>query len=207
MVKQIIGQSFGRWTVVSFAFAKPPHDYFNCRCVCGNERPVQGWSLVYGKTISCGCWRREVNSALHATHRSCSHPAYKTWTAMKKRCENSASQNYKDYGGRGISVCDQWQSFEGFWKDMGLTWKQGLTIERMNNDGNYEPGNCRWATMLEQAQNKRNSVIIDTPWGPLAQNAASRRGNISLGALIHRMKSGWPKELWFMPSTRLKSQE
>lgn len=202
MSDAMVGRTFDRWNVVSFAFVKGPHKYYNCKCECGTERPVQGWSMVYGKTLSCGCLRREVNVELHTTHGSCAHPAYKSWSDMKKRCQNDKMAAYKDYGGRGIIVCDAWQTFEGFWRDMGPTWVAGLTIERNDVNGNYEPLNCCWATKLEQAQNKRNSVLIDTPWGKLSQSAAARKAGISLGALIGRMQSGWPKDLWFTPSTR-----
>lgn len=201
----MVGQPYGRWTVLSYSHTKGPHKYYNCRCECGKERPVQGWSLVYGKTLSCGCLRKEVNSELHATHRSCSHPAYKTWTGMKKRCQNEDAQNYKYYGGRGIRVCEQWATFEGFWADMGSTWEPGLTIERNDNDGGYTPDNCRWATMLEQAQNKRTSRIIDTPWGPIIQAEAARRAGISVQTLSSRMRAGWPKELWLCPSLRKRT--
>lgn len=206
MNNQMDGQIFGRWTVVSFAFARPPHRYYNCRCVCGVERAVQGPSLVSGVSRSCGCLRREVSRNIRVKHDSCGHPAYQSWTAMRRRCQDKNMTAYSNYGGRGISVCAEWQTFEGFWEDMGALWRQGLTIERNDNDGNYEPGNCRWATYKEQSHNKRNTVLVDTPWGLLAQSEAARRGGISLGALIHRMKTGWPKELWFSPSIRATKQ-
>lgn len=196
------GQTFDRWTVVSFAFAKGPHGYYNCKCSCGTERAVQGWSLVSRTTRSCGCLRREINREIHLKHGSCGHPVYQAWTSMKQRCQNPAKQAFENYGRRGISVCPTWETFEGFFDDMGSSWSPGLTIERIDNDGNYEPGNCRWATMMEQGQNKRTSVILDTPWGQMTQAAAARKANMSLGSLIHRMKTGWPKELWFVPSVR-----
>lgn len=198
----MVGQPYGRWTILSYSHTKGPHKYYDCRCECGTERSVQGWSLVYGKTLSCGCLRREVNKVIHLTHGSCAHPAYKIWSGVKKRCQNPDAHAYKHYGGRGISLADAWQAFEGFWADMGAAWKPGLTIEREDVNGNYEPGNCRWATMLEQGGNKRNNRIIDTPWGPLHQAEAARRAGISVQTLSSRMRAGWPQETWLLPPSR-----
>lgn len=202
MEDAMLGRTFGQWTVVSFAFVKKPHKYYNCRCSCGTERPVQGPSLKAGTSASCGCTKGQKISKARTTHGSCSHPAYQSWTAMRRRCQDSTFTGYRNYGARGITVCDKWQTFEGFWADMGASWALGLTIERNDVNGNYAPENCRWATYEEQASNRRVNVILDTPWGKITQAEAARRAGISLGSLIHRMKSGWPKELWLMPSTR-----
>lgn len=202
MKRNLVGQKFGRWNVVAFAFAKPPHDYWHCRCECGTERDVQGPSLSRGSTTSCGCYRREINRDIHTTHGKIRHPAYQSWSGMMARCHRPTHSGYKYYGDRGITVCDKWQTFAGFWEDMGPTWADGLTIERNDNNGFYEPGNCRWATNLEQAQNKRSSVFLDTQWGRITQTEAARRSGIRLMTLRSRMKNGWPKELWLMPSTR-----
>ncbi len=103
-------------------------------------------SLKSGNTKACGC--------LHKTHGMSEHPLYSVWGQMKERCQKPTNQAYKNYGGRGISVCERWESFENFLFDIGIPPK-GLTLERMDNDGNYEPGNCKWATRSEQRANQR----------------------------------------------------
>ncbi len=202
MARDLTGEVFGQWTVISFEVLKKPHRYYNCRCSCGTERVVQGPSLICGASVSCGCTKGEKIRQARTKHSASGHPAYSSWGAMKARCQRPTSEAYPLYGGRGIRVCERWQKFENFWVDMGATWAPGLTIERDDVNGNYEPSNCRWATMLEQGANKRDSVLIETPWGTLHQSEAARRAGISLGSLIHRMKHGWPKETWFLPPSR-----
>lgn len=195
-----VGRSYARWTVVTFAFAKPPHKYYLCRCECGAEKSVQINSVVGGYTQSCGCLRREVARRVNTKHGLCAHPAYNAWSGMKKRCENPNAAFYKHYGGRGITVCDEWQEFQVFWNDMGSSWVAGLTIDRIDVNGNYEKSNCKWSTKLEQGQNKRNSLILETPWGRMTQAAAARAAGISTGSLVRRIKAGRLHEAWFPPN-------
>lgn len=195
----IVGQKFNRWTALSFEGKRGAHKMYLCRCECGTEKLVQRNSLVDGKTKSCGCFRDERSRKRFTKHGMNGHPAYESWSGMKKRCYIPSTRTFQHYGGRGITVCAEWHSFENFWRDMGAAWAPGLEIERIDVNGNYEPDNCRWATNQEQANNKRTNVFLDTPWGRLTQIEAARMANISLGALIHRMKAGWPKETWFLP--------
>lgn len=123
---------------------------WHCICDCGNECFVTSTNLQQGYAQSCGClWRERVTS-----HNMCNTPIYLVWSDMISRCENSNHHAYKNYGGRGIRVCERWHDFRNFFADMGEK-PEGLTIERRNNEGNYNPGNCYWATWKEQQNNKR----------------------------------------------------
>lgn len=193
------GNVYNRWLVVAYSHKKLPHHYYLCRCECGNEAVVQANSLKTGISKSCGCHRREVASEIHKKHGLCDHPAYQSWVAMRRRCFDPMFSGYESYGGTGITVCEKWQTFEGFWDDMAATWAPGLSIDRINNHGNYEPGNCRWATDIEQANNKRNNHVLNTPWGKLSMADAARKAGLSRSALKHRVERNWPESRLFEP--------
>ena len=192
----MIGQKFTRWTVVSYSHKKGPHHYWNCLCDCGNTGIIQQGSL--GKrSFSCGCLRKEIARDVNTTHGQSKTLLHDVWSRMKQRCENPATDHFDRYGGRGIKVCDRWQSFENFYADMGDKWEKGLTIDRIDNEGNYEPSNCRWATCREQAANRRSSIIIDTPWGAMTCTEASRMIGINKSSFFQRMKE-WDRSRWFV---------
>lgn len=127
--------------------------YF-CKCDCGKKWNVLGKCLTRGSTKSCGCHKRKETIKRETTHGMTNTPIYEIWAAMLQRCKNPNNTAYKNYGKRGITVCARWEKFEHFFSDMGNPPK-GLTLDRINNDGNYEPTNCRWTTRKVQVHNRR----------------------------------------------------
>ena len=132
---------------------------WKCECNCGEIIIVHGSSLRKKLTKSCGCIRREVTIERNKTHGMRYSSEYNIWTMMVKRCNNSNYHQFENYGGRGIAVCESWKEFENFYEDMGPRPSDLHSINRIDNDGNYEPSNCNWATATDQARNKRNNTI------------------------------------------------
>jgi len=123
---------------------------------------------------------------------------FNSWRGMLERCNNPNHVRYHRYGGRGVSVCTRWRKFKNFLEDMGPTWKEGLTIERMNNSGNYEPGNCTWESQMGQMRNYCLNHSVDTPKGDMLLVDASEVSRIHRTTLYSRIKAGWPTEHLFM---------
>lgn len=151
------GQRFGRLTVTGATrLSQDARIVFEVKCDCGETRWLRAVALKVGNSTSCGCFHREQLSLRGATHRQTKTPEYEIWSTAKARCFRKTSRDYKDYGGRGISMCEEWRdSFKAFIRDIGKRPSPELTLDRINNDGNYEPGNVRWATRLVQSNNQR----------------------------------------------------
>lgn len=158
--KDITGQKFGRLTALYRLHNIEGRTKWLCICDCGNFAEVMTYSLSTGHAKSCGCYQNDRLIESLATHYKCHTKLYKVWSSMKKRCYNKKCNSYKNYGARGIAVCDEWKhNFQTFhdWA-MDNNYQEGLSIDRINVDGNYEPNNCRWTDRTTQNRNRTNNI-------------------------------------------------
>jgi hypothetical protein len=190
----LTGRIFGRWRILGPGPLVKGTRFWACVCTCGEERLVHHYNLVRKKTKSCGCYQREDTSRRRRTHGRSGHPLYSQWQAMRARCLYPHHRDYRFYGARGIMVCEEWKEFDGFLRDMEAGWRKGLTIERVDVDGDYEPSNVRWATQAEQARNTRRTIFLDSPWGTLPASDCARRLGIGVSVFLARYHRGWPPE-------------
>ena len=161
----MIGQKFHRLTVIERAESTPGNrgKRWLCQCECGNQTIVRNDSIKKGRSKSCGCYKNELSSKrivdINKTHGMSYTPEYRIWAKMHNRCNDKNSKSYNDYGGRGIMVCRSWKVFENFYEDMGKR-PEGMSIDRIDVNGDYCPENCRWVTVNTQNNNKRNNRYI-----------------------------------------------
>lgn len=172
----LTGRIVGEWTVLGPVRREQfpsgaEHLYWLCRCSCGTEKEVNGQSLrKNGATTSCGCVQKRLAQAVgkaNVRHGMKHTSEWHAWSSMRSRCLNSNHKQFPSYGGRGISICDRWSVFENFFADMGLKPSEAHSIDRIDNDGNYEPTNCRWATKKQQQRNRRANRMV-TAFGKTA---------------------------------------
>lgn len=191
-MKDLTGQRFGRLTVLEFAGRKNRHRYWKCRCSCGAVKIIEGSHLKCGKAKSCGCLHKEIMTI----HNGSKTKEFWVWAVMKQRCLNPRNKYYKYYGGRGITVCDRWMLFKNFIADMGKC-PLGLQIDRIDNDGNYEMGNCRWTDRKTQQRNKRTNRILEFRGKKLCVVEWAEKFSIPLNTIYGRLWAGHSLEKVF----------
>lgn len=197
--KNLVGQTFGKLTVVEYAGknASGKQTMWKCQCACGKHTVCLGNSIKTGRTRSCGCWN---TIGQRVTTHGCTRnrkpvPEYAVWQTMIRRCTKSKCEKFAIYGARGISVCQQWlTSFECFLADMGSRPSPDHSIDRIDNDGNYEPGNCRWATKQEQQRNTRQNRRLTFDGETLCVVEWAEKLGINVDVLRHRLHRGWSVE-------------
>lgn len=156
----LLGQRFGHWLVIGRAEYSNGKPYWICRCDCGTTKTIRGSSLKCGDSVSCGCFAERLKYKYKGTGTGIDSPEYGSWSGMIQRCTNKNAPGYKNYGGRGISICQEWiNSFLQFYHSVGPRPSPNHSLDRVNNDGNYEPGNVRWATRKEQNRNTRRTLL------------------------------------------------
>lgn len=199
-IKNIKGQRFGRLIVGTISHKNNHGSWcWNCKCDCGNLCIISGASLRSGRTQSCGCYNKERSSATHLQHGVAYTNLAAVRNTMLQRCYSPNSKSYPDYGGRGISVCEAWKIDPVSFYDWAFSsgYKEGLSLDRINNEGNYEPSNCKWSTRKEQNNNQRSNHLIT--YKGITKNLAqwSEETGLSRSTIEGRLKRGWTEEETF----------
>lgn len=183
----LTGRRFGRLEVVDRAQNRNKHVYWRCRCDCGKDVEVRGDALTRGPTVSCGCYHDDIVTK----HGMWQTPIYRIWRSMLGRCENPNAHAYELYGGRGIKICDAWHDFQTFYDDIGKRPADNYSLDRINNDGDYCPENCRWATWKQQSRNRSNNRIIELDGERRCISEWASITGINHGTLTQRLNRGW----------------
>lgn len=205
------GTIFNRWTVIEGSFITHIHgkarSVCRCLCICGKEKVVRDNALRSGKSLSCGCLQHEMLSKIafrHGFHRT---PLYKCWASMLARCRNPKNHAYSDYGGRGIGVCDEWLDFPSFkkWSDDN-GYSIGMTIDREDNNGSYNPSNCRWISRRDNTNNRRNTIFLTAFGRTMPLSKWVEETGLLHATMMRRFKRGVPHDqIITSPSRKYKS--
>lgn len=190
----LTGREFGRWVVVEKIGFRNRRTWWFCKCQCGTQRAVRSGNLTSGKSLSCGCLQKELAGKQFRTHGLSCSPAYSAITAAISRCTRNSDPGWKHYGGRGIKVCDRWMKDPSlFVSDMGEP-PPGMSIERIDVNGDYEPSNCTWADVKTQCRNRTSNRIIEYNGEKKCLAEWSELIGIKHTTLDERMKRGWTVE-------------
>jgi hypothetical protein len=197
MIKDLTGMVFGKLTVIKLDKIVNSRKFWLCKCECGNIKSVYAYSLHCGDTRSCGCLRDEKFRENNTKHGMSRTKIYKQWHDIKERCFNKRMKAYKNYGGRGITICAEWKSnFQTFYDwTIQNGYKQGLSIDRINNNGNYEPCNCKWSTRKEQGANRRTNRIYTVDGYTDILFNLCKKYNIHMDTVRFRLGKGMSIEL------------
>lgn len=189
----LTGRRFGRLLVVNRANKNSFGEaLWECQCDCGNSHIAKGSSLRRGKCLSCGCYQRECISKAHTKHNMYGTRLYHIWSGMIQRCTNPNNSKYKNYGKRGIKVCDEWKDFSNFYKWASATnYAENLTIDRVDVNGNYTPDNCRWTTINIQENNRTNNFVISICGTSHTLAEWCRIYHISYSTVQERIRHNW----------------
>ena len=190
----ITGRRFGRWTVIRDSGQRSnSRVLWECRCDCGTVKLMSSNHLLKGRSLSCGCLRNELSLKKHTSHGLSKQKIYRIWAGMIARCYCQKQSNYQNYGGRGISVCDEWHSnFCSFYEwSMKNGYKEDLTIERIDVNGDYCPDNCKWIPRSEQCNNTRQSHFITIDGKTLTIKQWSKKIGMSDKVIRCRLRYGW----------------
>ncbi len=194
--QDLTGKRFGRWLVLEHAGHDKhgAHCWF-CLCDCGNDRVIQGSQLRTGHSKSCGCLKNEMTSKRSATHKKCHLSEYSAYVNMHTRCYNTASPVYKNYGARGIYVCERWKrNFVAFYEDMGRKPSPDMTLDRIDNDGPYSRDNCKWRSRKQQNRNTRQNRLITFRGDTRCVAEWLEAYDINRKTLMSRLERGWSVE-------------
>ena len=202
------GAIFGRWTVVKEIEPRSHPRCFECLCKCGQIRILRLADMRRRKTSSCGCLNRDLlvaRSTIHGAARQDQRmPEYSVWSSIIVRCENAKRLSWKNYGGRGIQVCERWRnSFPAFLEDMGPKPTSQHSIDRIDNNGNYEPTNCRWATQTEQSRNTRRNVWVTYKGRMMILADAIAASGMKVRTIYSRHQHGYPDPELFLPIVKV----
>ncbi len=182
-----IGHVIGRLTVTAPPVRRDKYLYVAVRCSCGVEKQLEQGNLRSGRVNSCGCLNRELVKTRATTHGKGGTLIYAVWNAMVQRCHNINSVQYADYGERGITVCDRWRTFEGFYEDMGDRPFEGAMLDRKDNNLGYSKDNCQWVTRAEQNNNTRKNVLFDFRGEKLSLKELAAKTGINIKTLTTRI--------------------
>lgn len=199
--KNLTGLRFGRLTVLEFVPTEDRHSHWLCKCDCGNEKTIDAQKLLSFSTKSCGCWKIEKIVKHSTKHNGKGTRLYEIWKNMKQRCLNTHNPHYQDYGGRGIKMCNEWLGDFSTFRDWAFAngYSDDLSIDRIDNNGNYKPTNCRWTDRKNQCNNRRSNIFVVFNNKQITISEASQLTGIHKSTLKDRYRRGDRGERLFRP--------